>query len=245
MPTLSRQTRKDEIGSDPKHGLRRILAMIAQLASLLTHAAGAARTPAPKRTGPGAGGCPDPASARLAADQSADLVAVAAGDRAAFARLFAHFAPRVKAYMLKLGMPAQRAEDLAQDTMLAVWRKASLYDPAKAEAATWVFTIARNLRIDLLRRERHPEVSDDELLEHEDDRPRADEVLDGDRRARRLRGALASLTPEQAEVVQLSFFADLAHPAIAERLDVPLGTVKSRLRLAMAKIRKALGDDDR
>lgn len=224
--------------------------MIAQLASLLTHAAGADRTPDPKRIGQATRvsakpAVADPAAARLAADQSADLVAVAAGERAAFARLFAHFAPRVKAYMLKLGMPAQRAEDLAQDTMLSVWRKASLYDPAKAEAATWVFTIARNLRIDMLRRERHPEVSDDELLEHEDDRPRADEMLDGDRRARRLRGALASLTPEQAEVVQLSFFADLAHPAIAERLDVPLGTVKSRLRLAMAKIRKALGDDDR
>lgn len=232
-------------GGDPKRQRRRILAMIAPLASLLSHAAG----PDPSRTGPARhlparppAQCPDDA---LAARLSEDLVAVASGDRAAFARLFGHFAPRVKSYMLKLGMPAQRAEDLAQDTMLSVWRKASLYDPAKAEAATWVFTIARNLRIDALRRERHPEVSDDELLEHEDDRPRADELLDGDRRASRLRGALAALTPEQAEVVQLSFFADLAHPAIAERLDVPLGTVKSRLRLAMVKIRKALGDDDR
>ncbi|PWC39018.1 sigma-70 family RNA polymerase sigma factor [Azospirillum sp. TSO35-2] len=212
--------------------------MIASLASVLSPTAdpdpGGARAPGT-----------EPA-ADLAAGLAADLVAVAAaGDRAAFARLFAHFAPRVKAYMLKLGMPAQKAEDLAQDTLLTVWRKASLYDPARAEPASWVFTIARNLRIDALRRERHPEVSDDELLEHEDERPRADDLLDGDRRARRLRGALATLTPEQAEVVRLSFFADLAHPAIAERLDVPLGTVKSRLRLAMAKIRKALGDDDR
>ena len=226
---------------DPKRQRRRILGMIAPLASFLSHAAG----PDQNRTGaarPLPARPPDDALAALLSD---DLVAVASGDRAAFARLFGHFAPRVKAYMLKLGLPAQRAEDLAQDTMLSVWRKASLYDPAKAEAATWVFTIARNLRIDALRRERHPEVSDDELLEHEDDRPGADELLDGDRRARRLRSALAALTPEQAEVVQLSFFADLAHPAIAERLDVPLGTVKSRLRLAMLKIRKALGDDDR
>ncbi len=175
---------------------------------------------------------------------SCALVAVAQrGDREAFARLFAHFAPRVKSYMLKLGAPPQRAEDLAQDTMLAVWRKAALFDPAKAEAATWVFTIARNLRIDGLRRERHPEVSDDALAEHEDDRPRADALMDGAQRATRLRGALRDLTPEQAQVVHLSFFADLAHPAIAERLNLPLGTVKSRLRLAMGKIRKALGDE--
>ncbi len=248
------RTDKCLTGGDPKRQRWRILAMIAPLASLLSHAtgpdqtrAGAART-LPARPSPARSPAQPPAQSpddALAASLSDDLVAVASGDRAAFARLFGHFAPRVKAYMLKLGMPAQRAEDLAQDTMLSVWRKASLYDPAKAEAATWVFTIARNLRIDALRRERHPEVSDDELLEHEDERPRADELLDGDRRARRLRGALAALTPEQAEVVQLSFFADLAHPAIAERLDVPLGTVKSRLRLAMAKIRKALGDDDR
>jgi RNA polymerase sigma-70 factor, ECF subfamily len=177
-------------------------------------------------------------------EMSRALLGVAtARDRAAFARLFAHFAPRVKSYMLKLGAPPQRAEDLAQDTMLAVWRKAELFDPAKAEAATWVFTIARNLRIDALRRERHPEVSDDALAEHEDDRPRADALLDGAQRAKRLRGALCDLTPEQAQVVHLSFFADLAHPAIAERLNLPLGTVKSRLRLAMGKIRKALGDE--
>lgn len=243
------RTDKCLTGGDPKRQRWRILAMIAPLASLLSHATGPDQTrtgaarPSPARSP--AQSPAQPPNDALAAGLSDDLVAVASGDRAAFARLFGHFAPRVKAYMLKLGMPAQRAEDLAQDTMLSVWRKASLYDPAKAEAATWVFTIARNLRIDALRRERHPEVSDDELLEHEDERPRADELLDGDRRARRLRGALAALTPEQAEVVQLSFFADLAHPAIAERLDVPLGTVKSRLRLAMAKIRKALGDDDR
>ncbi|AWK89960.1 sigma-70 family RNA polymerase sigma factor [Azospirillum thermophilum] len=165
-------------------------------------------------------------------------------DRQAFALLFGHFAPRVKAYMLKLGMPQARAEDLAQETMLTVWRKAGLYDPARAEPATWVFTIARNLRIDALRRERHPEVSDELLEQQEDDRPPADALLAAGQRARRLRAALAGLSPEQAEVVRLSFFADLAHPAIAERLNLPLGTVKSRLRLALGKIRKALGDED-
>ena len=192
--------------------------------------------------------CPDAApdsAPDSAKDLSAALVAVGRErDRTAFGRLFGHFAPRVKSYMLKLGMAPQRAEDLAQETLLTVWRKAEQFDPAKAEAATWVFTIARNLRIDTLRRERHPEVSDDALQDHEDDSPQADEIVDGNRRARRLREALTALTPDQAEVVRLSFFADLAHPLIAERLNLPLGTVKSRLRLAMGKIRKALGDDE-
>ena len=185
-----------------------------------------------------------PAPAETGDDLSSALVAVArTQDRAAFARLFAHFAPRVKAYMLRLGMPDGRAEELAQETMLTVWRKAALYDPAKAEAPTWVFTIARNLRIDALRRERHPEVSDEVLAEHEDDRPIADAIVADGQRVRRLRRALATLPADQAEVVRLSFFADLAHPAIAERLGLPLGTVKSRMRLALIKIRKALGDD--
>lgn len=193
--------------------------------------------PAPDAAGPPAEPPADPWTAAL----------VAVGrtrDRDAFAGLFAHFAPRVKAYMVRLGVPAAKAEDLAQETMLAVWRKAALFDPAKAEAATWVFTIARNLRIDALRRERHPEVSDEELADREDESPRADALVASGQRARRLRAALKDLTPEQAEVVTLSFFADLAHAAIAERLGLPLGTVKSRLRLAMGKIRRALGDDE-
>lgn len=179
------------------------------------------------------------------ADFSADIRAIALHrDKRAFARLFGYFAPRVKAYMQKLGMSPVRAEDLAQETMLSVWRKAELFDPAKAEAATWIFTIARNLRIDALRRERHPEVSDEALAELEDESPRADARLAGEQRRKRLQQAISGLSPEQAEVVRLSFFADLAHPAIAARLKLPLGTVKSRLRLALARIRKALGEDE-
>lgn len=189
----------------------------------------------------------DPAGPRKGAvhDFSADIRAIAVDrDKQAFARLFGHFAPRVKAYMQKLGASPARAEDLAQETMLSVWRKAELFDPARAEAATWIFTIARNLRIDALRRERHPEVPDDALTDLEDESPRADERLAGAQRTRRLRQVLSGLSPEQAEVVRLSYFADLAHPAIAERLNLPLGTVKSRLRLALGKIRKALGEDE-
>jgi RNA polymerase sigma-70 factor, ECF subfamily len=174
-------------------------------------------------------------------DLSADLVAVARRrDKEAFVRLFLHFAPRVKTYMMQLGMPDSRAEDVAQETMLAVWRKAELFDPQKSGAATWIFTIARNLRIDQARRERHPEVPDDVLLEMADEQPSADTVVARADDGERIRAAVDALSPEQAEVIRLSFFADLAHSAIARRLSLPLGTVKSRLRLAMTKIRDAL-----
>lgn len=176
---------------------------------------------------------------------SQDIVAIAQqGDREAFARLFRHFAPRVKAYMVRQGMAAARAEELAQETLLAVWNKAALFDPGRADAATWIFTIARNLRIDALRRERYPEVPDDGLDQRPDDRPLADMQAAANQESHRLRQALTELSADQAEVVRLSFFADLAHPAIAEKLNLPLGTVKSRLRLAMTKIRRALGEMD-
>jgi RNA polymerase sigma-70 factor (ECF subfamily) len=175
---------------------------------------------------------------------SAALVAVGRGrDREAFAQLFSHFAPRIKSYMMQRGVPDGRAEDLAQETMLTVWRKAGLFDPAKAAAATWIFTIARNLRIDQIRRERHPEVSDDALAAMADDAPLADSVVAAAADGKRLHEAIAALSPEQAEVIRLSFFDDLAHSAIAQRLRLPLGTVKSRLRLAMVKIRNVLNEE--
>lgn len=164
-------------------------------------------------------------------------------DRDAFEVLFAHFAPRVKAYMLKLGTADALAEELAQETLLTVWRKAGQFDRAKASPSTWIFTIARNLRIDAFRKISRPELDphDPALV------PEAEEAQD-DRmnrlqRAQRVREAMKTLNEEQAEAVRLSFFEDLSHSAIAERLDLPLGTVKSRLRLAFGRIRDAIGED--
>ena len=125
-----------------------------------------------------------------------------------------------------------------------VWRKAELFDPGKAGAATWIFRIARNLRIDQVRSERHPELPDDALLEIADEQPLPDIAVARAAEDERVRVAMLELSPEQAEVVHLSFFADLAHSAIAQRLRLPLGTVKSRLRLAMTKIRNELADED-
>ncbi len=144
---------------------------------------------------------------------SALIVAIAErGDRAAFATLFSHFAPRVKSYMLSLGASAEVAEELAQDTMLIVWRRAGAFDPTKAAASTWIFTIARNLRIDAARRDRRPIPGGDPSME------------------------------ATGAVLREAFFSNRPHSEIATNLDLPLGTVKSRLRLAMARLRTLLGE---
>lgn len=178
----------------------------------------------------------------LSARMNALLVSVGAcADRAAFVALFDHFAPRVKSYLLRLGASPALAEDLAQDAMLAMWRKAALFDPSKASAATWIFTIARNLRIDAIRRERRPEFDPNDPAFVPEEEIAADAQMVRDDDDARVRNALAQLSPDQAQVVQMSFYADKPHSQIAQELGLPLGTVKSRLRLAMVKIRTAIG----
>jgi RNA polymerase sigma-70 factor (ECF subfamily) len=176
-----------------------------------------------------------------APELNAALVRVAqVRDRAAFAVLFSHFAPRVKAYLLRLGASPALAEDLAQEALLSLWRKAHLFDPAKASAATWLFTIARNLRIDAIRREKRPELDPDDFMPAAG--PAADDGLALADDESRLRAALKDLPPDQVQVIELSFFADKPHSQIAGELGIPLGTVKSRLRLAMARLKRALGE---
>jgi RNA polymerase sigma factor (sigma-70 family) len=177
------------------------------------------------------------------AEMDALLGRVAANrDRAAFAVLFAHFAPRVKAYLLRLGASSGVAEELAQETLLSVWRKAQLFDPAKASAATWLFTIARNLRIDAIRREKRPELDPEAFMPEPD--ADADAGLMLAENEGRLRLALKELPADQIQVVELSFFADKPHSQIAVELGIPLGTVKSRLRLAMGRLKRAMGGDE-
>ncbi len=162
-------------------------------------------------------------------------------DREAFAALFRFFAPRLKTYFLRLGTPSRQAEDLVQETMLRIWDRAALYDPARAQASTWVFTVARNLRLDALRSERHPEPDSEELLAEIPDRSDgADMLMESLQREDRIRAAVAELPREQIEILQLSFFEDLAHAAIARRLNLPLGTVKSRIRRALQRLRGTL-----
>ncbi|HBK07014.1 MAG TPA: RNA polymerase subunit sigma [Acetobacteraceae bacterium] len=163
-------------------------------------------------------------------------------DRQAFADLFAHFAPRVKAWMLRGGVNPTAAEELAQETMLSVWRKAHLFDPERAGASTWIFTIARNLRIDTVRRERHPSDLMPDPSEEPDAPVQADRMIAMSQQETRIRSALSLLPPEQSEVIRKAFFEDKVHAEIEKELGIPLGTVKSRLRLAITRLRAALGD---
>jgi RNA polymerase sigma-70 factor (ECF subfamily) len=167
----------------------------------------------------------------------AHLAAIATrGDRAAFAALFKHFAPRVRAYLVRAGCEPGMADELVQEAMLAVWRKAGQFDPERAAAAAWIFAIARNLRVDALRRRRAPTVAVD-LIDMASDEPGPDEQLAGAQAAAQLRLALVDLPPEQMEVIRAAYYADRPHSEIAALLGLPLGTVKSRLRLALQRLR--------
>jgi RNA polymerase sigma-70 factor (ECF subfamily) len=172
---------------------------------------------------------------------SALIVSIAQNrDREAFATLFRHFAPRVKSYLMRSGAPAESAEELAQETLLTVWRRAEAYDPAKAAASTWIFTVARNLRIDRARRESRPPPAEDpsDLVTP----PSPDAIVGAAQDEARVARAMAMLPKEQTQVVELAFFAGKPQSQIALDLGLPLGTVKSRLRLAMSRLRAALDD---
>ena len=184
------------------------------------------------------------------ADELCGLMqAIALGqDRAAFAALFGHFAPRVKAFLVRSGLADSLAEEVTQETMLTMWRKASFFDPSRAGVSTWIFTIARNQRIDRLRRERLlsadlPDGLSIETLEEPDPSGTGEEAVLTAEREDRVRSALGALSTEQSAIVRLSFFADKPHAEIARELGLPLGTVKSRIRLALARLRVLLDGD--
>ena len=174
---------------------------------------------------------------------SEDLVRVGRSrDKAAFARLFGHFGPRVKSYLIGLGASAETAEELAQEALVTVWRKAATYDPGKASAATWIFTVARNLRIDVLRKENRPQPGADDPVWQLNEPVSSDKLVELDERQSAIRAALKTLPDEQARVVRMSFFEDKSHGVIAEELQLPLGTVKSRLRLAFRRLKGQVGE---
>lgn len=174
-------------------------------------------------------------------DYIAAMRAIAgARDRAAFATVFAYFAPRVKAYLMRLGSAADVAEDLVQDIMLTVWNRAETYDPALSGVATWIFTIARNRRIDALRRERRPEPEPTDPMLVPTHGPAADDLAIQGQRERILGAAVRSLPDEQARLLRLAFYEDRSHGDIAGLVALPLGTVKSRLRLALGKLRASV-----
>ncbi len=173
---------------------------------------------------------------------STQIVAVARSrDRGAFEVLFRHFAPRLKAYFLRSGTAdSQEAEEMAQETMLLVWRKAALFDPQKAGAATWIYVIARNLRTDAQRRAWRSVA-----LAGSDTEAVTDGMVSSAQDEAVLRQALSTLPQEQLQALELSYFEDQSHVEIARKLGIPLGTAKSRIRLALARLRAALGGEER
>ena len=163
-------------------------------------------------------------------------------DRDSFARLFAIFAPRVKAYMMKVGSDPASSEEITQETFIRVWRKAGQFDPKKASAVTWIFTIARNLRIDRLRKENRPTFDPDDPIFIPETSQTPLENMEQSTIVERVKLSISGLPEDQREVVQLSFIEGLSHQEIADAIGLPLGTVKSRLRLSFVKLRHALGD---
>jgi RNA polymerase sigma-70 factor, ECF subfamily len=172
---------------------------------------------------------------------SALLARVAANkDREAFAALFDHFAPRIKSFIMRKGATSEQAEDLVQETMIAVWSKAALFAAERGSPATWIFTIARNLRIDRLRRERSSQYTDIDDYDAPSDEAGQDEALGRLQEDTAVARALAQIPAEQRELLILSYVEDLPQSEIAQRLQIPLGTVKSRMRLAYRRMKKML-----
>ncbi len=159
-------------------------------------------------------------------------------DREAFAELFAHFAPRVKSFLMKSGTSPDMAEECAQDVMVTLWRKAAMFDPAKASVSTWIFTIARNRRIDILRKQRRPEPED--LPWGPEAEPDQADALALQQETSKLGAALAELPEKQRTLIEKAYFGDLSHSEIAEQTGLPLGTIKSRIRLALERLRHVM-----
>lgn len=169
----------------------------------------------------------------------------AARDAAAFAELFDYFAPRLNAYLQRLGMAAGEAEDLAQEVMTVLWHKADLFDPQKSSLSTWLFRIARNRRIDLARRKGGDALDRHEPMLLPAELPGPADGIDDRLRAEAVHEAIACLPAEQVELLTLAFFRGLSHSEIASETGLPIGTVKSRIRLAFDRLRHAIGADQR
>jgi RNA polymerase sigma-70 factor, ECF subfamily len=161
-------------------------------------------------------------------------------DKAAYRELFGYYGPRVKAYLMRLGADDALAEELAQDVMVIVWRKAELFDRSQASVSTWLFRIARNKRIDAIRRTRKPELDPNDPLLLPSTPVAADNLMSGAQRDQLVRDAMVDLPEEQKTLLRQAFYDGLSHREIAEQSGTPLGTVKSRLRLAFLKLRAKL-----
>jgi RNA polymerase sigma-70 factor (ECF subfamily) len=175
----------------------------------------------------------------------AQLIARVANDadKQAFVELFLFFGPRVKRYLVRLGANTELADELAQDVMMQVWRKAALFEAAKSAPTTWIFRIARNRWIDEMRRSANGRIDTAQvlLLMEATNQPAIHVEASGDEEL--VRRALVSLPPEAFDLLILAFYEGLSHSEIAARTGAPLGTVKSRIRAAIRALRAKIGHE--
>ncbi|MEJ6404530.1 sigma-70 family RNA polymerase sigma factor [Yoonia sp. 2307UL14-13] len=159
-------------------------------------------------------------------------------DKVAFAELFGFFAPRVKSFLMKSGASPDLAEECTQEVMSTLWNKAHMFDPTKASVSTWIFTIARNRKIDILRKQRRPEPED--LPWGPEPEPDQAEAIGLQQETQQLGDAIATLPPEQRKLIEKAYFGELSHSEIAAETGLPLGTIKSRIRLALERLRHVM-----
>ena len=158
-------------------------------------------------------------------------------DKLAFNNIFRYFAPRLKSFLVKAGSTDTQAEEVIQEVMIAVWTKSSTYNSDKSSVSTWIYTIARNKRIDKIRKEKRHYLSEsDEGLEIPVDSTQEKEIF-ATQVSSSLKRYMSNLPEEQSKLLKLSYFYNKTHADISEELKIPLGTVKSRIRLALTKMR--------
>lgn len=162
-------------------------------------------------------------------------------DRSAFAQLFEHYAPLLKSFAQASrqdGWFPGLAEDLVQEVMIKVWQKAGGYNPQKASATTWIYTVARNCRIDMLRRKcntQHLPLENEDFW-HEPDEATPVSLLRQKRTEEHVKLSLEQLPQEQDEILRKVYLEGKSHTEASQELDLPLGTVKSRVRLGLHKL---------
>ncbi|GAA1790347.1 ECF RNA polymerase sigma factor SigK [Agromyces lapidis] len=171
------------------------------------------------------------------------LVATAAGDRDAFSRLYDETAPRVFGLVRRVLVDAAQAEEVTQDVFLEAWQTAARFDPARGAATAWLLTLAHRRAVDRVRsaqasRERDLRTGIRDLEVPVDEVAEAAEIAV---EHERVSGALAELSPAQRECLALAYYGGCTQSEIAARLDLPLGTVKTRLRDGMIRLRELLG----
>tara|TARA_A100001011_G_scaffold400637_1_gene517034 strand:- start:4105 stop:4638 length:534 start_codon:yes stop_codon:yes gene_type:complete len=160
-------------------------------------------------------------------------------DELAFSKLFDFVAPKINAYYLQNGLFRDNAEELTQEVMSTIWLKSYLYDPSKSAPSTWIYTIARNKKVDFLRKNLKSNVNEDDIREYlyhdsNNDKISESEIID------QVAKISKELDNKQKKIIKMNFFENKSHKKIAEELEIPLGTVKSRIRLILTKMQKLL-----